>query len=370
MVAIGVWVTSFSAGGIIGPLLGGLMLEHLWWGSVFLLGVPVMVLLLAIGPKLLPEVKAPDAGRLDLASAALSLGAVLSVIYGLKEVAKDGAGWTSALAIGAGLALGAVFVRRQMRLAEPLIDLRLFRVPAFSAALVTNAVGFFAVFGIYILIAQYLQLVIGLSPLEAGTWTLPSSVGFIVGSMLAPQLTRWICPGTMIASGLALGSAGLVMLVQIEGLAGVVVGSVLFSVGAAVVPTLASGIIVGSAPPERAGAASGISETSIELGGALGIAVLGSLGSAVYRGHLGSGAPAEADTLAGAVALAAKLPQERGLALLDSARVAWTHGFELTAAVGAAILLATAVVAIALLRRVSHAEPAADGAADASALCS
>ena len=171
--AIGVWITSFSTGAAIGPLIGGLLLEHFWWGSVFLPALPVMGLLLVVGPRLLPEYRDPGAGGLDLISAAVALVAVLATIYGLKRIAQDGAGWIAALSIVAGLAVGAGFVRRQQRLADPLIDLRLFRVPAFNAALAVNTFGFFVNFGIAVFIAQYLQLVLGKSPFEAGLWTVP-----------------------------------------------------------------------------------------------------------------------------------------------------------------------------------------------------
>src|SRR5690242_9045053 len=161
-VAIGIWVTSFSLGGAIGPLLGGVLLEYFWWGSVFLIGVPVMLLLLVVGPMLLPEFKDPDAGRLDLLSAALSLAAVLLVIYGLKRIAEDGLAWVPAMSIVAGVAIGVAFVRRQTTLVHPLIDLRLFRMPAFSASLATYTLGTFVAFAAYLFIAQYLQLVLGL----------------------------------------------------------------------------------------------------------------------------------------------------------------------------------------------------------------
>jgi MFS transporter, DHA2 family, multidrug resistance protein len=163
-VAIGVWITSFSVGGAIGPLLGGVMLEFFWWGSVFLLAVPVMGLLLVLGPVLLPEFRDPQSSRLDLRSAGLSLAAVLAVIYGLKQIAQDGLGLLPAVSILAGLALGVAFVRRQRALADPLIDLRLFRLPAFSGSLATFTLAIFAMFGTFLFIAQYLQLVLGLSP--------------------------------------------------------------------------------------------------------------------------------------------------------------------------------------------------------------
>ena len=188
--AIGVWISSFSAGAAIGPLAGGVLLERFWWGSVFLLAVPVMLLLLVLGPRLLPEYRDPDAGRLDLYSAAMSLVAVLLVIWGLKQLAQDGWGLPPALSILAGLAVGVGFVRRQQRLADPLLDLRLFRRRAFSPALAANTLDFFVSFAALLFIAQYLQLVLGLSPLEAGVWMLPSSVGFILGSLLTPLLVR------------------------------------------------------------------------------------------------------------------------------------------------------------------------------------
>ena len=164
--AIGIWTTSFSVGGIIAPLLGGILLEYFWWGSVFLINVPVMLALLAVGPFLLPEFRDPGEGRMDLPSAALSLLGILAIIYGVKRIAEDQAGWLALSSILAGLALAAViFVRRQQRLADPLIDLRLFRAPAFSAALLTNVLSFFVMFGSFYFVHQYLQLVLGLTPL-------------------------------------------------------------------------------------------------------------------------------------------------------------------------------------------------------------
>jgi MFS transporter, DHA2 family, multidrug resistance protein len=362
--AIGVWATSFSAGAAIGPLAGGVLLEFYWWGSVFLLAVPVMALLLVLGPLLLPEFRDPEAGRLDLTSAALSLVSVLAVIYGLKQIAQDGVGWLPVLSISAGLAVGAAFVRRQRELADPLIDLRLFRVPAFSASLAAFALSIFVIAGIFLFIAQYLQLVLGLSPLVAGLWTVPSSGGLIAGSMLAPLAVRRVRPAFVMAGGLALSAVGFGMLTQVDagsGLAVIVIGSVVLALGVAPVGTLATDIIVGSAPPERAGAASGISETSAEFGGALGIAVLGSIGTAVYRSEVADGVPggvphdaAEAarDTLGGAVVVADELPDRLGAALLDAAREAFTQGLQLTAITGAALALGMAILVMVLLRHV------------------
>jgi DHA2 family multidrug resistance protein-like MFS transporter len=362
--AIGVWISSFSAGAAIGPLAGGLLLERFWWGSVFLLAVPVMTLLLVLGPSLLPEYRDPSAGRLDLRSAALSLAAVLLVIWGLKQLALDGLGLPPALSILAGLAVGMVFVRRQRSLTDPLLDLRLFRSPTFSAALATNTLDFFVAFAAFLFIAQYLQLVLGLSPLWAGLWTLPSSVGFIVGSLLTPLLVRRTRPAYVMAAGMALAAVGFGLLAQVEpgaGLAVLVTGSVVFSLGSAPMTTLATDLMVGTAPPERAGAASAISETSSEFGGALGIAILGSIGTAVYRGQMTDAIPAAVpseaataarDTLGGAVAAAGQLPEQLGATLLDTAREAFTQGLQLSFAISAAVAIGIAVLVAALLRHV------------------
>jgi len=375
-VAIGVWIASYSVGGVIGPPLGGFLLEYFWWGSVFLVSVPVMVLLLVLGPILLPEFRDPQAGRPDLPSAVLSVAAVLGVIYGLKQIAAHGIGRLAALSIVAGLGLAVVFVRRQQRLADPLIDLRLFRAPAFSASLATYMLATFVVFGPYVFIAQYLQLVLGLSPMRAGLWSMPFAVGFVVGSMVSPLLARRVRPAFLMAAGLVISALGFAILSQVNGASGlavIVTSTVIFSLGLSPVFTLANDFIIGTAPPERAGAASAISETCSEFGGALGIAILGSIGTAIYRRAMADSIPdgipsaaaqAARDTLGGAVAAAGQLSQQLGAALLDTARKAFTHGLEVTAITSALLAIGMAVLVVVLLRQVRsaseperHAEP-------------
>jgi len=365
-VAIGIWITSFSAGGAIGPVMGGVLLERFWWGSVFLLAVPVMALLLALGPRVLPEYRDPGAGRLDLISAAMSLVAVLAVVFGLKLTAQDGFGGLAGAAVLVGVGVGLLFARRQLTLADPMIDLRLFRSTAFNASLATNLVGIFIAVGYFLFVAQYLQLVLGLSPLEAGLWSLPSAVGFIVGSNLAPRILRRVRPAPVIGVGLAMAAVGLAVLTRVGGshdadLALLAGASLVISLGLAPVFTATTDLIVSSAPPERAGAASGISETGAELGGALGIAILGSIGIAIYRGQLAGALPADLpdqaasavqDTLGGAVGVAAQLPAELGAVVLAAARDAFVQGLQLTAALSAAVAVATAVMATVLLRSV------------------
>ncbi len=368
--AIAVWISAFSAGSAIGPVLGGIVLERFWWGSVFLLALPVMALLLALGPILLPEYRDPDAGRLDLSSVALSLVAVLAVIFGLKQIAQDGFAWIPTAFVLAGLATGAVFVRRQLTLANPMIDVRLFRIPAFAGSLAVNFTSIFVMVGYFLFVAQYLQLILGLSPLQAGLWSVPSAVGFVIGSQLAPRIVRSFRPAHVIGAGMAMAAIGLAVLTQVGasgGLLPLVAASLIISLGLAPVLTLTTDLIVGSAPPERAGAASGISETGAELGGALGISILGSIGVAVYRGELTAGLPAAVpaesagiarDTLGGAVAVAQQLPDALGASVLDVARDAFLAGMHLTSVIAAVIAVGVAVLAVVLLRP-NRAAPAA-----------
>jgi MFS transporter, DHA2 family, multidrug resistance protein len=367
--AIGVWATSFSVGAAIGPLLGGVLLEFFWWGSVFLLALPVMAALLVVGPRLLPEFRDPSAGRLDLLSAGLSIVAVLAAIYGLKRIAEGGFDWPAALSIAAGFAVALLFVERQRRLAEPLVDLRLFRSRRFNASLAANTLSLAIAFGIFLFIAQYLQLVLGLSPLEAGLWTVPSAGGFIAGSMLAPAMVRRVRPAFVVAGGLTLAAVGLALLTQVEGnsdLAWVVAASVVIALGVAAPVTLGTDIIVGCVPAERAGVASGISETGAELGGALGIALLGSIGVAVYRDEMADALPAglgsdevgaAEDTLGGAVGVAEGLGRTPSAKVLDAAHEAFAQAMQVAAVVGGIVALATAVLAVAFLRRTGIGSP-------------
>jgi DHA2 family multidrug resistance protein-like MFS transporter len=385
--AIAVWITSYSIGGAIGPLIGGVLLEFFWWGSVFLISVPVMLLLLVVGPRLLPEYRDPEAGRPDIVSTVLSLVAVLAFIYGLKQIAQDGIGAVPVVSIVAGVAFGAIFVHRQTTLAEPLIDLNLFRVRGFSASLATYGLSIIVLFGGFLFLPQYMQLVLGMSPLEAGLWTLPWALGFVVGSMATPMIARRVRPAPFMSAGLLLAAVGFALFTQLDAtssVAPIVIGSTLFSVGFAPLFTLTNDLIIGSAPPERAGAASGISETSAEFGGALGIAVFGSIGVALYRGAMESavleGVPPEAAvaarvTLGGALAAAGELPPAAGAQLMAVASDAFIDGMQLVAAISVVGSVALAVfIAIALrhVPRGGHAdeEPCADAIAGATGVAS
>ena len=365
--AISVWIMSYSIGGAIGPLIGGALLEFFWWGSVFLIAVPVMLLLLIVGPILLPEYRDPNAGKPDLVSAVMAITAVLTTIYGLKQIAQDGVSMRALLSIAVGITIGVLFVRRQLTLKDPLIDMRLFWAPAFSASVATYGLAILILFGGFFFLPQYLQLILGLSPFEAGLWMVAWMLAFVIGSLVTPKLSRHIRPARLIAGGLLLSSIGLVMVAGVGPTTTFLyfaTSTFVFSFGSSPLFTLTNDLMIGSAPPERAGAASGISETSAEFGGALGIAVFGSIGVAVYRGMVGDALPptvspevAEAAkaTLGGALATAAQLPTELGTALTDTARAAFMRGLRVCAWISAIASVGLAAFAGVGLRNVRPA---------------
>jgi MFS transporter, DHA2 family, multidrug resistance protein len=362
--AIGVWIASYSIGSAIGPLVGGVVLQWFDWGAVFLVAVPVMALLLLLGPMLLPEYKDPNAGRLDPLSVAQSLVAVLATIYGLKRLAEHGPQVTALAFVAVGLVVGALFVRRQARLPYPLLELKLFRQPRFAAAIAAYALSCVAMFGVYIFITQFLQLVLGLSPLMAGLATLPWSLCFVVGSLAAPRLARSVSPVSILVGGLGVSAVGFAMLALADGpyaLAALIASTIVMSLGMAPVITIGNEMIITAAPPERAGAASALSETSAEFGGAMGIAVFGSAGTVLYRHVLATDLPAGVApdaaaaamaTLGGAVAAAQAQPGAVNDALLSVSRAAFTDAMHLTALLAMMIVVGASVVSARILRAV------------------
>lgn len=360
--AIGVWIGCFSAGAAIGPVVGGVILAHFWWGAVFLINVPIMLLLLVVGPILLREFRDPNAGRIDLASAAQSMVAVLAIIYGMKMLAEGGWAPLPLFAIGAGLLVGAYFFQRQSTLADPLIDMRLFAVRGISVALAINVLTLFVIFGSLLFIAQYFQLVLGMGPLEAGLWTAPSGIAFALGSVAAPMLVRHFDRHVVIAAGCLIAFVGFVLLTQLSAVPSpwfVFAGMMIVSLGVAPVGAITTDIVMTEAPPERAGEASAISETSFEFGGALGIAVLGSVVTAVYRSAMAGqdlpGVPLHAveaakDTLGAAVDLAHQLGGVPGAALAGAARDAFVHAFEVASVVSGVGIIAAAIFSATMLK--------------------
>lgn len=355
-IAIAVWVTMFSVGTATGPVVGGALLELFWWGSVFLIAVPVMLLLLVAGPLVLPEYRDADAGRIDLVSVALSLAALLPVIYGLKALAGGASALTAALAVAVGVVFAIVFVRRQRTIESPLLDLALFRHRAFAVTAVALLASMFVAGGTYLFVTQYLQLVAGQSPLQAGLWLLPAAGALIVTSMLAPVLAGKVGPTTVVVAGLAMSTVGQVLLATVpgaEGMTQLVIAFMLVYAGGGPLVALGTDLIVGSAPPEKAGSASSISETATELGMALGVAALGSLGTAVYRALavVPPGAPAELataarDTLSSAAAGVQGLPTAAAEAVLEPARAAFMSGLGVVAWVCAGLTAALGVLMV------------------------
>jgi DHA2 family multidrug resistance protein-like MFS transporter len=360
--AIAVWATCQFVGGAAGPVLAGVLLAHFWWGSVFLMAVPVMVLLLIAGPFVLPEYRSPAPGRLDLASVGLSLAAVLLVVYGLKQVAIGGASGSFGLvgswgSLGAGGVLGVIFVRRQLRLDSPLLSLGLLRNGPFTAVLAALLCTGVALAGTGLLVTQYLQSVLGYSPLASAVLFTPMGLGIAAGTMTAPALARRVRPATAITGGLSLSVAGCLLLTlagPTGGLPVVMAGIGVLALGAGPLFALGTGLVIGSVAPARAGSAASMSETANYLGSSLGLALLGAVGASVYRGHMAhvvapAGVAAAGQTVAGAVAASAHLPAEAAAELLAAARGAFTSGLHVTGLV-AAVIFAGLAVLIAVAR--------------------
>lgn len=361
-IAIGIWTAAFGGGTFLGPIVGGFLLEHFWWGSVFLVNVPVMVLVAVAAPLLLPEFRDTKAGRLDLASAALSLLAILPVIYGIKELATHGLDLLPVALIGIGIVFGIVFARGQRRLSDPMLDLALFGKRAFSVSIGVGALTVFALSGLGLYSAQFFQLVLGLGPMEAAWWTLPSFIGLPVGIALATGGAGRLQPAVVVGVGLILMAAGFLILslLAVDSSPWLAVfGAGVMVTGVGAVFALATDLAIAAAPPEWAGGAGATSETANEFGGALGIALLGSVGAAVYRRFVEDrpvdGLPAEAagparESLAVAVEVARALPADAGNALVAVARQGFMDGFNAVTLIGAGALLVAAVLAMALLR--------------------
>ncbi|WP_227997845.1 MFS transporter [Nocardia australiensis] len=355
-VAIAVWSAMAGGGAAAGPLLGGWLLEHYWWGSVFLVNLPVMLALVALGPFLIPESRDPNPGRFDLPSAALSMLALVPVVYAVKEFAAHGFGTVPAIVGVVGVVAGVLFVRRQRGLAHPMIDLNLFGLPRFRTAVLTSLLSVFALAGVLFFGSQYLQLVLGHSPLQAGLLLLPGLAASMVGSLAAAWLVRYLRPTIVLGAALTVAALGSAVFLWLTGDAATsttpfILGFLLTGAGVGVALTISSDLVVSSAPVERSGAAAAVSETAYEAGIALGVAVLGSAVMAVFRNGLDlSQVPADqkavaSESLGGATEFARRLPEAAGNDFLMSVHEAFVNGVHLAAIGTAAVLLIAAVVA-------------------------
>jgi DHA2 family multidrug resistance protein-like MFS transporter len=353
MKAIGFISAGFTSGAALGPILGGVLLDVSSWHAVFLINVPAMLAVLFFVPRYVPEFANPAAPRVDVSSACLLLLAVLPATYGVKRFARGTGGGVDALLVAFGAGVAAVFLLRQRRIANPLVDLSLFRIRLFSVPLAALVLTTFAMFGTFFFVSQYFQLVLGLDPLPAALWGLPGVAAMTLGTMvIVPKLSKRYRPGPLMASGAGLMAVGLAALSAVDAstspLAAAVVIAV-FQIGVAPLVTLGNNLILSAAPPAATGQASGTSQTLNELSGALGIAVRGSIGTALYRGQLADApsggvsagdAQAVHDTLAGAASGSAHLPP----GLLDTAQAAFTHGMSVVALVTAGVMLAVAAL--------------------------
>ncbi|MCH1882440.1 MFS transporter [Agrococcus sp. ARC_14] len=359
--AIAVWATAFSVGSALGPTLGGLLLEHFAWGSVFLMAVPVLLPLLVLAPLLVRESRDPSPGRIDPIGIALSIAALGSLAAGIKHVAVDGPDLIALGLAAIAIASGWAFVRRMQRIAKPMLDIDLLRIPAFSGAIVINLLSVVALVGALFFLTQHLQLVEGLSTLDAALLLVPGTIAMVVTGLGVVRLVRWMPTNRAVAIGLASSMAGY-LLVALAGdaLSPVIVAIAygLLGAGVGAAETLSNEIVISTAPPERAGAASALSETAYELGAVLGTAVLGGVVSAVYRSSIAlptgvgaADAAAARETLAGALDVAERLPGELGAGVAEAAKAAFDSGALATSLTGAALMAVAVVVALRALRK-------------------
>jgi MFS transporter, DHA2 family, multidrug resistance protein len=358
-VAVGIWAAVFSAGTALGPVVGGLLLEHFWWGSVFLINVPVIVVLLVGGVVLLPEMRDPTPGPWDLPSVGLSLVGMLGLVYALKEGLHDGVHVDIVVVGLVGVSALTLFIRRQLQLSNPLIDIRLFCNRTFSGVVAANLLSVFGLSGLVFFMSQYFQLVNGYSPLDAGLAELPAALAAMVFGVLAGVAVRFWSRRAVLATGLALIGIAMASLTTITPSTGYPrLGIALFvvGVGLGLAYTVANDLILDSVAPGRAGAAAAISETAYELGTALGIAVLGSIVAATYReltippGVHDDVASYARETLGAAHEAAGALPAENGHALLTSAQSAFTDGLAVAAGAGSILLLASSAAVWLILK--------------------
>jgi MFS transporter, DHA2 family, multidrug resistance protein len=353
--AVGIWGATASAGTAVGPITGGFLLEHFWWGSVFLINLPVMAVLVLVGIRTLPESRNPNPGPWDLLSVALSLAGMIGVVYAVKETATHG---LTGPTLAAGL-LGAAalygFVHRQLTMPMPLLDMRLFRQRGFSGAVLADLLTVLGMSGLVFFLSQYLQLVQGRRPFEAGLAELPAAVGAVAAGLAAGRAARRFSVRAVVSGGLAaigLALAALTALGRSTGYPALGAALLVVGVGAGLSFTVTADVILSSVPRDQAGAASAVSETAYELGAALGIALLGSIVTGAYRDFTGpAGTPAQAhESLGASVEAATRMPPHTAGALLNASRDAFVHGVHLASGAGAAVLLGTAVAAWFLLR--------------------
>ena len=366
--AIAVWASMFSAGAALGPIVGGLLLEHFAWGSVFLLSVPVLVPLLILAPLLVPESRDPNPGRIDPVSIALSMLTMVPIVYAIKEVAAHGFGWMPVALTLTGIAFGFAFVRRQLSAAQPMLDMRLFSRGTFSGALLVNLLSVVSLVGFLYFVAQHLQLIVGLSPMNAGFALVPGMLAMIVAGLLVVPIARRVSARIVVPVALAFSVVAYLLVPGAvgDGALPLLIGAfALLGIGIGAAETVSNELILASAPPAKAGAASAVSETAYEVGAVLGTSVLGGILTAAYRAGIvipagvpEAAADAARETLAGAMTVASTLDAATGDALRTAAAHAFDSGVSITAVIGAILVAIAAVIAATTLKgsRTAHVE--------------
>ena len=357
--AIAVWAAMFSAGAALGPIVGGILLEHFSWGSVFLMSVPVLIPLLVLAPLLVPESRDPKPGRIDPLSILLSLATMVPIVYAIKEFAVHGPGVLPLVLVLSGIGFGVLFVRRQLRADSPMLDMRLFRRGTFSGALMVNLLSVVALVGFLFFVSQHLQLIVGLSPMQAGFALVPGMLAMIAAGLLVVPVARRVDARVVVSVALVFSVAGYVMVAftAADGALGMLIAAfALLGIGIGAAETVSNDLILASVPPAKAGAASAVSETAYELGAVLGTAVLGGILTALYRtgivlppGLPSDVADASRETLAGAVSAAQGLDATTAEALQTAAAHAFDAGVGVTALIGAGLVVIAAVIAATTL---------------------
>ncbi|WP_207803837.1 MFS transporter [Kocuria tytonicola] len=356
--AIAIWTAGFSAGAALGPIAGGFLLNHFWWGSVFLLAVPVLLAFLVAAPLVLPESKDPNPGPVDPLSIVLAVLTMAPVVYGIKTLATSGSPLESIVFIALGMVCGMLFARRQVAKDYPMLDLRFFRSARFSGGLAVNTVSNVALFGFLFFFTQYLQLLNGRDPMSSGLLMVPGLVLSILAGLGAERIARATGLRTAVVLGLLLVAGGFLVVAFTDQQASavpVIVGFTLMSAGTGLATTLSTDLVVSSVPEAKAGAASAVSETGYEVGAVLGTAVLGGLTTAFYQGHLelpagvpADGAQAARETLGGAFDVAAN--SSLGPAIADAATAAFSAGMQWTSLIGGVLVAVVALVLARVLR--------------------
>lgn len=358
--AIAIWASCFTAGSTLGPIVGGALLQHFHWGSVFLVAVPIMLPLLILAPRLVPESRDPNPGPLDPVSVTLSFVAMLPFVWAIKTAAHDGLSPVVVAAFAVGIAAGVAFVRRQTHSATPMLDMALFRCTPFTSSILANFLSIVGLIGFIFFISQHLQLVLGLSPLAAGLVTLPGAVVSMIAGMSVVKAARYFSAQVLIIAGLVFVAAGFVLILLFRhdlSVTAVIVSFIVLELGVGVSQTVSNDTIVSSVPAAKAGAASAVSETAYELGAVVGTATLGTIFTAFYRANVDVPAgltPAQAgeaaESIGGATSVAADLPAVTAGRLLDSARTAFDSGIAPTAVIATVLVLTAAAVVAATFR--------------------